>query len=496
MQRPGPIRQPWPPIARLALMALGAVALVAGCGGNKSSREIPITAQSDRALEIFLEGRELYENLRFDEAREVFELAIDEDALLAQAHLYRAMLATSMADRQRRRRKAEALLPKISAGEGLLIKAYVAGTKGDREKRIEILKQLVADYPRDKRSHMALARAYFSREETYEEAGQAYRKAIRLDKNYAMAYNQLGYVYSFLEQYGKAEKALKNYMRLIPDEANPYDSMADLYMRMGRLEDALGNYRKASELNPVFTASQRKTGLTLAYLGRYDEARDALRGAYGNELTQSGKVIDLLTIAKIDVLAGDLDAALAMTQQAQLEATELGLPENAAGSDYFEVLIYLERGQYHKLDSLVATLEEILAQAAADEDYKFEAGQAILSARLLAAAGADDIELARVLAEEFRGNAVDYNTLHNLENFEALTGYIELIAGNAEKAVGHLKQGSQNSPFVLYYLGEAYAASGNARKARETFEKHNILYSEDRWYAFTLPKAKAALARD
>ena len=65
--------------------------------------------------------------------------------------------------------------------------------------------------------------------------------------------------------YANAEKAFQKYIELIPKDPNPYDSYAELLLKMGRFEDSIAQYRKAleihgvqaSQLEPVSWGSER-----------------------------------------------------------------------------------------------------------------------------------------------------------------------------------------------------------------------------------------------
>jgi Tfp pilus assembly protein PilF len=53
-----------------------------------AQEEMPITTKSDEARKIFLQARQLFDNIRFDEARELFSKAIEKDPDFTLAHLY------------------------------------------------------------------------------------------------------------------------------------------------------------------------------------------------------------------------------------------------------------------------------------------------------------------------------------------------------------------------------------------------------------------------
>jgi len=67
--------------------------------------------------------------------------------------------------------------------------------------------------------------------------------------NYSF-YNRYGYYLLQEEKIDKAIEMFKKQVALAPDQPNPYDSLGEGLQAAGRLEEALVQYKKASELNP------------------------------------------------------------------------------------------------------------------------------------------------------------------------------------------------------------------------------------------------------
>jgi len=66
------------------------IVLHMGCVSRANPQEeMQITTKSDEARKIFLEARQMQENLRRNEARKLFSRAIEEDSDFALAHLHR-----------------------------------------------------------------------------------------------------------------------------------------------------------------------------------------------------------------------------------------------------------------------------------------------------------------------------------------------------------------------------------------------------------------------
>ena len=75
------------------------------------------------------------------------------------------------------------------------------------------------------------------------------------DKDFASFYNSYGYLLLQHEKYQEALVYFKKQVDLRPDNANSYDSLGDGYRALGNLEEAAVNYRKALEIDPNFEAS-------------------------------------------------------------------------------------------------------------------------------------------------------------------------------------------------------------------------------------------------
>ena len=84
-------------------------------------------------------------------------------------------------------------------------------------------------HPNDKRVHTQMAMYYRNiGDETT--ALRHFSESTKLDKKYAPAYNNIGYSNMAVGKYDEAEAAFKTYIKLIPNNPNPYDSYAELLM--------------------------------------------------------------------------------------------------------------------------------------------------------------------------------------------------------------------------------------------------------------------------
>src|SRR5205085_10167987 len=102
-------------------------------------------------------------------------------------------------------------------------------------------------------------------------------KANAIAPSYSAPYNQMGYAYRQLGDFAHAEQAFRKYIELIPNDPNPYDSYAELLLKMGRFDESIAQYRKALSIDPHFNASHFGISADLMYQGKADAAAGELQ---------------------------------------------------------------------------------------------------------------------------------------------------------------------------------------------------------------------------
>lgn len=115
----------------------------------------------------------------------------------------------------------------------------------------------------------------YSGENNYDNAIIAYTKAIELNPQYAMAYNNRGNAYCGKNQ---NDFALEDYNRVIQlnnDELAAqyaYNNRGMIYARMGKLELAITDYNNAIRLNQQFADAYYNRGFAFTTMEKYDLA--------------------------------------------------------------------------------------------------------------------------------------------------------------------------------------------------------------------------------
>jgi tetratricopeptide (TPR) repeat protein len=436
----------------------------AAAASSADSGKIPVTTASDAAKKAFLQGRELAEKLQAQDSIQHFEKAISLDPNFALAELSRANAAPTPKDFFDHLRKAVALSQRASDGERLLILATEAGANGDATKQKEYLDQLVAAYPRDERSQFNIGGYYFGQQD-FAAAIDHYRKATELAPGYSPAYNILGYAYRQKGDYANAEQAFERYIELIPKDPNPYDSYAELLLKMGRFQDSLVQYAKALAIDPNFLASHLGRAADFMYMGKAGEAASELDMITKKARSDGGRRTALFGRTVLAVDGGKWDEALAAVDKQYAIAEQAKDAAAMAGDLQTKGQILLEMGKYDE------------AKAAFDQSLKVTEGSSLSgdikkNARLFAhfnnariALGRNDLAGARTEVQAFRSGAETSRNPAFMRQAHELAGIVALQEKKPDVAIAELEQASNQNPYNLYRLCLAYQAKGDTAKA-------------------------------
>jgi tetratricopeptide (TPR) repeat protein/TolB-like protein len=216
---------------------------------------VDVTTSSMEAYSAYLRGRDAYERYYYAAAVAELKKAVEIDPSFATAYLYLAAAnagASNYKARDEAIRLAKLHSVKATERERLFIESrYARYIEADVEKQMAALRELVKKYPQDKTAHFDLGIACHGRR-MYDEAIRSFDRALGLDPGYGLAFNGLAFVYYDLGKPDLSIQYLQKYVALNPSDANPLDSLAEVQLRLGRLDDAAATYRRAISLRPDF----------------------------------------------------------------------------------------------------------------------------------------------------------------------------------------------------------------------------------------------------
>ena len=468
------------------------ILLFLGCCKDEDGK-IPITTFSCEARENFIKGIELVDNLQNREALVHFEKAIEQDPEFAMAYFGAALTQPSVSHLFEYLNKAVSLIDKVSEGEKHLILGMEAGLKRDLEKQLEHFKTLVKMYPNDEYALYQLGNIYFSQQQ-YQEAIECYESVIKINKNYAPVYNQLGYTFRNLEKFDAAEITFKKYIQLIPDNPNPYDSYGELLLKMGEYEASIEQYEKALRQDSSFVASYIGIASNLMYISDYNEARLLMERFYNSARNDAEKGRALRARAIIFVDEGDLVNAI--------KEVEKLINESEKDNDFVAVsnalviigAIYFESGKYDLALQYFTKSSKIIEDSDLPDEIKRNSGFNYLFGEVMVHAKQKKFKLALLGAEKFMIEAKRTNILNQIRNGHEIYGRIAFEMKEYQKSINELSQSNLQNSYNLYRLAIAYEKIGDIENAK-LFLNKTVKFNSflDLNYAFCRNKAKNRL---
>jgi TolB-like protein len=312
-----------------------------------------VTTTSLEAYQLYEKAQRARHNNRWSDARTLFAeaLRIDPAFTLARAHLVSVLerLGDNAAARPHRPVVASQL-HRLPERQRLLTEA-VQQYDSNPPRALQLLERLIELYPDEEEAYDSIIHAYTH---AYDPAYA--RKALAFMQRWARAirgpgsghfHNHYGYAYIEHGLFADAEREFRAYIRVSPDEANPYDSLAELYLMTGRPALSVDTYDQALRLNPRFGWSHFGRIYALAMQGKYDEAFSGLTTLHtlGSGGGVPAAVIHLLDALLCSRIGRDADAA-AHLEAARRLARELEDVTAAADADLFDAAFALERGEH------------------------------------------------------------------------------------------------------------------------------------------------------
>jgi len=439
-----------------------------------TAQQLPIaevTTSSLEAYRYYLRGREVLLKLYFDEARILLEKAVELDPTFAIAYKDLAWLYNRLGETKRRNeaiQKAMTYTQKATEKERLFIRAeYARLIEQDSEKGILFLKQLVESYPKEKQAHLWLGIRYFAVD--LDKAIEEFSRALELDPDFGMAINVLAVAFQGKGEMEKALDLLKKYASISPGDANPFDSIANLYFQMGKIDEAIANFKEALRMKPDFYLSIQGLQYISALREDYPEVRKWL-DQFMAVVRSPGIIADGYWLKGFyNAWLGKTEEALSELQKAMELAEQIANMHKKAWMEQTKGWIYYEQGEFELSRKYFKSFTDVYAGAFPNRMSYIKANGSFINALV-------DLKQGQIKAAKSK-----------LAEMKALLPKIEA--------------GEEQIPFYYAYLGgEISLAEGKPREAISILEKRP-LYSypsyehADQFISHNFPFLKDVLAR-
>jgi len=450
-----------PRSVRTAFLAIFLLS-TAAASGVIAQKEMPLTANKE-ARALFIQAREKGENL--EDTGTMFDRVIQKDPNFAFGYLFAGQTNLEF---QKNVATAVALADKVSPGERAWIFATRDANNGDITGQLAHLEQLVKLFPRDKRVHMQIANYYRNRGDDAT-ALRHLGDAVKIDKKYAPAYNLIGYSNINLGKNALAEAAFKHYIKLIPNNANPYDSYAEFLMNSGKFDASIVQYNMALAKDPTFVNSYRGIGNNYEFKGDYVKGRENYQMMFDKSTNDGNRDLALSSTMNSWIAEGNVGKAIGVNEQRIAKAELDGDIGTVIGLHNLSAFILGETGDLNgaaKHYDMALKLEGSASLRPELKDNRMF-NRTLGQARLMSRRG--DFAGALIQVESMR----QYASLHpNSERaYNTMAGNVELAQKHYVKANEFYAKGNQQDPYLWFSSAQAFEGAGDSKSAMDLYQK-------------------------
>lgn len=451
---------------------------------QQNSAGLTITTGSPEARAFFLRGLGEQQTLHREEALQNWREAVQADPQFALAHIFLAMFSRDPAEQVAEREKAVATAKSCGAEEQLIVNWIANASRSQWVPAIQAMNTALSQYPQDK-DLAWLAGLWLENQRQSERAIPLFERANRIDPSFADPFNQAAYCYARLGNFDQAFADMERYAALLPDEANPQDSLAEISRMAGRFRESLVHYHASLKIDPTFIESQAGLGDTYAVMGEEAKARAEYDTAIQNATTRVEIVTFSLQSAATYAREQDFAKADAAFQDVAHQAHEndLGILEAEA---WRRMSVYQKDNR--RAMELLSKAEAVLKEphkmtASAQEDES----ALVLRTRVGRAVHDGSMENALAGLKQLQALAAKSNS--GLVQFAAsgAEGAVLMAQGKFQEAIPHLEEDDKN-PFSIQRLIVAYQKTGASEKATRMSQRLAHLYEPTIEQAVVVPE--------
>jgi tetratricopeptide (TPR) repeat protein len=471
------------------MLLVCAVIVLAPSLALAQQKQLSVTTASPEALALYQKALDFAENVEGDSARPLLDQAIQKDPGFAMAYSLRASAGGGFNVARQNRDKALSLVDKVSPGERHWIMAAQAQADGDVPKVKQHLVELLKLHPNDQ--HVAYFAGNAARLFDDAEALTYFKRATTIDPKFAAPYNQIGYIQLRKGDLAGAEQALKQYITNRPDSANPYDSYAELLLRMGRYDESIAQYEKALVKSPGFSGSLIGIGHNQIFKGNFAGARESYKRLYDTGDVQD-KASSLYWTAVSFVHEGKPTEALKALEQQREFANAEKLTPTAMNAHLDQAWLLSESGNLDDALAHIAKVEAMIDGAPLADRAKANWRRQVLMARAFTAAQAKDFATAGSTMERARTALTPDLPRGAMERYESAMGVIDVLNGKYDTALTHLKRADPEDPYAMFYQAQAMRLKGDATGAATMYKR--VVTSNQNGLGYALVRSRAMKA--
>jgi tetratricopeptide (TPR) repeat protein len=257
-------------ITLVLVIAVGAVSFCSFC----FSDDEPVwTTRSNAARAELEEGFEYLHRHYWYDAALHFERALELDTEFAIAKLYLSYVKPRGSSEYRRLvgELYELDLTQLNPREQYLIRYWLTVSEQGADAGRKILDEFLEEFPTDLFALEASCDIAWN-DRDWEGTESCYQRLIELHPNWFQAHDRLGFLAMATGRFSDAEEHFHTYRYIAPDQAAPYNSMAQLLIVLGRYEEAEKSLGKALALKEDDCSAYVHLSLLYAFWNRPSQA--------------------------------------------------------------------------------------------------------------------------------------------------------------------------------------------------------------------------------
>lgn len=200
--------------------------------------EIKISTTSEEAKLLYINARDLSENMQFAQAIILINKALKIDPKFALAYLLKARQINNLDEQEFNLRRAEKFCSYATEGERFLIHYFNGVFDNNHQTQQKYLNKLTEIFPGDKRVQIiAASEKYLAGDLTM--ALEHLRRALELDPFYYPAYNLLGYCKAGLSEMKEPDKVFESYFTMQPYGSFKHDFIYSIFSKNTLIENRI-----------------------------------------------------------------------------------------------------------------------------------------------------------------------------------------------------------------------------------------------------------------
>jgi tetratricopeptide (TPR) repeat protein len=287
----------------------------------------------------------------------------------------------------------------------------------------------------------------------------------------------IGYCQSALNNLPEAEKAFQSYIRLVPNNPNPYDSYAELLLKMGKYDESIAQYKRALEKDPQFVTSLAGIGNNFVFKGDFEQARKYYQEYSDKSVSVNGKLDALFLKAVTYVHEGNKEQAVATFDQYRALAEKENLPTNSINSYAFQGFTATESGDAESGMKYFDKATDLISKSELPQTTKENLITNSMLWRFYSLTANNDLDKAQAEYEKCKERIESRKNPNEVMFLNSLLGLLEIKKGEYDNAIKYFSQADNQDPWNWYFTAVAYEKKGdtqNSEKILDRITKYNV----------------------